>query len=160
MGESFKSKMPLAEARKLADRLAVELLEKGGLEWALVCGSIRREKPEVGDIDVVVIGNLDRLKAPGLPWRYVDGGAKKCTLEYHGRQVNILSTNLVSREAAVLYFTGNATFNLIMRRKAKAHGWKLNEYGLWDGERAVARSEADIMAALGLAWHEPRDRSK
>lgn len=160
MGESFKSKMPLAEAQRLGIQLQTELLEMAGMEWAMVCGSIRRRRPEVGDIDVVVIGNLDRLRNPGLPWRYVDGGAKKCTLDYHGRQVNVLCSDIAGLGAAVLYFTGNATFNLIMRRKAKAKGWKLNEYGLWDGDKRIASDESEIMKMLGLEWHEPEDRSK
>lgn len=160
MGESFKSKMSLGEAEKLALDLRRELV-KSGLRGIHVCGSVRREKPEVGDLDLVVIGDLNWLREPGRPWRYVDGGEKKCTLKYEGRQVNILKTEDGRVGAAMLYFTGNATFNLIMRRKAKAMGLKLNEYGLWKGEEFIAGTyEVDIFDALGMEFKSPRERSK
>ena len=160
MGESFKSKMSLVEAQMLADNLKREL-EKHGHQKVVICGSVRREKPEVGDLDVIVVGDLAWLAEPGRPWRYVDGGAKKCTVDYEGRQVNILKTEWQSLGAAMLYFTGNSTFNLIMRRNAKKAGYKLNEYGLWREDVFVAGlTEQSIFQELGMKYREPKDRSK
>ena len=157
MGESFKSKMPLYEANVLAEELKLDLL-KCGVEDVVVCGSIRRKKPEVGDLDIVVVGSIDHLKDQPY-WRYADGGKKKCTVEYKGRQVNIMATTFESVGAAMLYFTGSSTFNIILRRKAKKLGLKLNEYGLWKDEDLIANTERDIMEELGVEWHEPHERS-
>ena len=160
MGESFKSKMSWSEANKLCDELRV-LLWDFGVGNVHVAGSVRRNKPEVGDIDIIVNGDITKLQGEGHPWRYADGGTKKCTIEYKGRQVNILRTENGRVGAALLYFTGNATFNLIMRRKAKKMGFKLNEYGLWKGDEFIAGTyEQDIFEALGMKYLEPEQRSK
>lgn len=165
MGESFKSKMPLYEANVLAEELKLELL-RTGMEHVEVCGSVRRQKAEVGDLDIVVICRPDLMSALRAPihqnkWRFADGGEKKCTLEYKGRQVNILRTDWDHLGAAKLYFTGNSTFNIVMRRKAKAKGLTLSEYGLKDGAGTLAaRTEEDIFSKLGMEFVQPKDRSK
>lgn len=160
MGESFKSKMPLHEANVLAQELKLELM-RAGLEYVEVCGSVRRCKPEVGDLDMVAVGDITILKSPehAHRWRYADGGKKKCTIEYKGRQVNIMATTFANIGAAMLYFTGNATLNLIMRRKAKKLGMKLNEYGLWKDDLLVTAHEQEIFKHLGMAYKEPNERS-
>ena len=159
MGESFKSKMPLAEAQKLCNELRTLFWDAGAGNMH-VAGSVRREKPEVGDLDLIVSGDITTLRGEGHAWRYADGGKKKCTIEYKGRQVNVLKAEPGAIGAALLYFTGNATFNLIMRRKAKAQGFKLNEYGLWKGDEFIAGTyEQDIFEALGMKYKEPSDRS-
>ena len=61
--------------------------------------------------------------------------------------------------AALLYFTGSKAHNVALRRIAIKKGWKLNEYGLFDGKRVVAgRTEEDVYEALGLAFIPPEMR--
>jgi DNA polymerase (family 10) len=61
--------------------------------------------------------------------------------------------------AALLYFTGSKEHNIELRKRAIAKGWKLNEYGLFDGDKVIAqRNEKDIYEALGLKYCEPRNR--
>jgi DNA polymerase (family 10) len=61
--------------------------------------------------------------------------------------------------AALAYFTGSKDHNVALRRLAQEAGLKLNEYGLFRGERAIAgRSEAELYAALGLPWIAPELR--
>jgi len=169
MGESFKSKMKLYEANALAEQLTLDLM-RAGMTRVEVCGSVRRQKPEVGDLDIVVAGDITQLKLPehAHRWRYADGGIHKCTLEYDGRQVNILradeSPEYGNWGAAILYFTGSSTFNLIMRRKAKKRGLKLNEYGLWTvppyNGWLAGTTEEGIFTALEMAFVPPTSRSK
>jgi DNA polymerase (family 10) len=46
-----------------------------------------------------------------------------------------------------------------LRDRAKRHGWKLNEYGLFHGEKVLAsRTEEEIYAKLGLPWIPPELR--
>jgi DNA polymerase (family 10) len=72
-----------------------------------------------------------------------------------------------------LYFTGDKDINIMMRRKAWKYGWKLNEYGLWNGqswspnsgpfpeERFVAgRTEEEIFEKLGFVYLDPEKRQK
>jgi DNA polymerase (family 10) len=59
----------------------------------------------------------------------------------------------------LLYFTGSKAHNVELRQRAIDRGYKLNEYGLFKGERRVAgRTEADVYAKLGLALIPPELR--
>ena len=61
--------------------------------------------------------------------------------------------------AAPHYFTGSKDHNVALRRIAIERGLKLNEYGVFDGERSLAgRTEADVYAALGLPYIPPELR--
>ena len=53
--------------------------------------------------------------------------------------------------AALMYFTGSKAHNIALRSIANEHGWKLNEYGLFDGSRRIAgATEEEIDEKLGL----------
>ena len=59
-----------------------------------------------------------------------------------------------------LFLTGSQKFNIIVRGEAKRQGYKLNQYGLWQGdERIAGKSEEQIFDALGLKYVRPIDRS-
>ena len=88
-------------------------------------------------------------------------GDKKISFDLkNGLRVDI---RLVKRDqwgAALMYFTGSKEHNISVRKVAIKHGWKLNEYGLFDGEEVVAsKEEEDIYFALGLNYYEPRNRT-
>lgn len=158
MGASFKGKVPLPVACEHARRLCSFLLASG-FRQVEVCGSVRRAKPEVGDLDLVVAGELDWLREPACPWRYVDGGDRKATIEFQGMQVNIVRAEPEEWGAALLYFTGPQQYNIAYRARAKRMGLKLNEHGLWRGEHRVAgRTEEEVYQALGKEWKEPAMR--
>ncbi len=157
MSVSFKSKMTLVEARELAGDL-LALLRQAGIRHAQVCGSVRRQRPEVGDLDLVVDGDLPRLRE-SPHWRWADGGSRKATLEFRGRQVNLLKADEGSWGSAVLYFTGPQGYNIGMRALAKGRGLKLNERGLWRGdERVAGETEMEIYGALGKEYRIPEER--
>ena len=60
---------------------------------------------------------------------------------------------------ALLYFTGSKEHNVRLRGIAKKKGWKLNEYGLFEGEKLIpCRDEAEIFRALGLSYIPPELR--
>lgn len=166
---TFKSKMSLGEAQELADQLVRAFIDLG-MRRAEVCGSVRRRKPVVGDIDIVVDGPLSILREPNrhilvlhglLPWSWVDGGEKKCTLSYHGRQVNVLRSDEEHWGAAMFYFTGPHAYGIAYRVRAKRMGMLLNDKGLWRGTTCLAsRTEKDIYEALGKEYKDPRERGK
>lgn len=156
---SFKSKMPWQYAQDLATELRKILLEVG-MQRVEVCGSIRRGKREVGDLDLVVDGDLQVLV--GDPrWSWVEGGQAKCTLDFRGAQVNLLRSDDDSWGAAILYFTGPHDYNIGYRAMAKRKGMLLNEKGLWkDGRRVAGRTEGEIYTALGREYKRPEERGK
>ncbi len=63
-----------------------------------------------------------------------------------------------------MYFTGSKEHNIALRGIANEYGWKLNEYGLFDGERRIAgATEEEIYKKLKLAPIPPElreDRSE
>ncbi|MCY2948512.1 MAG: PHP domain-containing protein [Planctomycetota bacterium] len=58
---------------------------------------------------------------------------------------------------ALNYFTGSKEHNVLLRQRAQARGWRLNEYEL-EGHTEICTDEADIYKALGLAYVEPEMR--
>jgi DNA polymerase (family 10) len=61
--------------------------------------------------------------------------------------------------AALHYFTGSKAQNIAVRRIAQEHGLKLNEYGVFRGERRMAgETEESVFAAVGLPWIAPELR--
>ncbi len=74
-------------------------------------------------------------------------------------QVDVRVVAAGSFGAACQYFTGSKAHNVALRELAVKAGLKLNEYGLFDGEKMVAAAEeADIYKALGLDYIDPRLR--
>ena len=57
------------------------------------------------------------------------------------------------------YFTGNREHNVKVRKIAISRGLKLNEYGLFDGKKAVsAEDEREVYKKLGIDWIPPELR--
>jgi DNA polymerase (family 10) len=63
--------------------------------------------------------------------------------------------------AALMYFTGSKAHNITLRKRAQKGDLKLNEYGLFRGEKRIAgRTEEEVFRALGLAWIPPEMREE
>ncbi len=61
--------------------------------------------------------------------------------------------------SALLYFTGNRSHTLGLRRMALAQGLRLNEYGLFQrGRRVAGKTEKEVYEALSLSYIEPEKR--
>jgi len=87
-------------------------------------------------------------------------GATKSMVQLgNGMDADLRVVAAESFGAALNYFTGSKDHNVALRRIAIERGLKLNEYGVYDGERAIAgRSEEDVYAALGLPYIPPELR--
>jgi DNA polymerase (family 10) len=61
--------------------------------------------------------------------------------------------------SALQYFTGSKAHNIKLRDIAKAKKLKLNEYGVFRGEKAIAgKTEEEVYRCLGLPLIPPRLR--
>lgn len=158
---TFKSKMPLAEAATIAEWLKHNLFALGAVR-VQIAGSIRRGAPEIGDIDIIVeAANWPEplTKLPGVEW--VEGGDRKATLRYQGKQINVLRSDEDSWGAALFYFTGPSHYVVGYRVRAKKMGMTLNEYGLFrDGVNIASRREEDIYTALDKTYKQPHLRGE
>lgn len=133
------------------------------VERAVVAGSYRRRRETVGDLDVLVQGP-DQVMAGILRYpaieRVMMAGTTRASLRLRGgMQVDVRVVGADSFGAALQYFTGSKAHGIALRRRARAQGCKLNEYGLFrDGQQLAGRSEADIYRALGLPLIAPELR--
>lgn len=137
-----------------------------GVERCEVAGSFRREKETVGDIDVLVVTRSakdvsDAIAELPIVRDVVAHGDKKLSFDLKsGIRVDIRFVKRDQWGAALLYFTGSKEHNIALRRRAIERGWKLNEYGLFEGQTIIAsREEEDIYDALDLPYIEPTTRT-
>ena len=156
-------KLPVAEEE--AQALIAYLKPSVGKGEITVAGSYRRRRETVGDLDIVatarktnVVG--DRLIAYENVAEVLAHGATRTTIVLRsGIQVDLRVVPARSYGAALLYFTGSKSHNIALRGLANERGWKLNEYGLFDGNRRIAgATEVEIYKKLGLAFVPPELR--
>lgn len=129
-----------------------------------VTGSVRRQKPVVNDIDIVLIAsdhwNLSR-EIKGLGPAKVSG-EKLHRTSYNGVQIDIYFATDETWATLLLIRTGSKESNIRLATLAKKKGWHLavSGDGLFNekGERIAGDSEESIYAALGLPYLKPEKR--
>jgi DNA polymerase (family 10) len=143
-----------------------------GVKRIELCGSIRRRKETIKDIDILVSSDdpdpvMDRFVAlPGVVKVTGRGDTKASVVVNAGSTAHPLHINadlrIVSDEQypfALHYFTGSKEHGIAMRVRAQKYGLKLNEYALGGPDRSVpCKTEADIFGALDLAYIPPELR--
>jgi DNA polymerase (family X) len=130
-----------------------------------VCGSIRRRKEIVRDVDILVGGGDPRsitsffTSLPEVEEVLVSGETKTSCRLKSGIEADLRIVTTEEFPYALMYFTGSKEHNVKLRGIAKKKGLKLNEYGLFDGEKLIAvKSEDEIYRVLGLAYVVPELR--
>ncbi len=162
-------RVPSYEAVPLAERLVAGLRELEGVVDAAYAGSLRRFREDVGDLDLLV--SAPEEVAPSvMGWvaehDVVDevighGDTKTSILTRDGVQVDVRVVPPASFGAALVYFTGSKAHNIRLRQRALERGLTLNEYELAEvegGARVAGETEAEVYAALDLAWIPPEVR--
>jgi len=155
----------LSTALETAEELTAYLKELKVVEQVTPAGSLRRGKETVGDLDLLVTGRDHKRIAehfaqyPGIAQVLAKGADKVSVKLRNDLQVDIRLLERESYGAALQYFTGSKEHNVALRDRAKRHGWKLSEYGLFEGDKVIAsRTEEEIYAKLGLPWIPPELR--
>jgi DNA polymerase (family 10) len=164
LGES-STKMLLVEAMDHASRLINDVGSDGAFEL-YVCGSIRRGKELVGDVDLVVVPKTEGKTLLDLAQKLRGGmvlarGQSKLTwVSPAGVQFDFRLAKREQLGAMKLYFTGSKDHNVALRTHALKMGYKLSEFGLFrrDGTLVGGASEEEIYSELGLQYIEPELR--
>lgn len=128
-------------------------------------GSFRRRLETVGDLDILVQATNRSaateaiLKYPGIE-RVLSRGPERVTVQLGGAlQVDFRFFEPEAFGAALMYFTGSKPHNIALRKLVQRNKWKLNEYGLFKGNRRLAgATEEEVYAKLGLKWIPPELR--
>jgi DNA polymerase (family 10) len=130
-----------------------------------VAGSYRRRKETVGDLDILVTCRssrkiMDRLTAFEGVAEVLARGKTKCSVRLrNGLQLDLRAVTEQSYGAALVYFTGSKQHNILLRRLGQHRGLKINEYGVFRGNRRIAgRTEEEVYRAVGLPCIEPELR--
>jgi DNA polymerase (family 10) len=165
MGQAGKDRRrPIAQAMPLARELVRALEALPGVERAQCCGSLRRLRETVADVDVVVASREASsvreafLALPMVREAIGSGDTKTSVLTATGLQLDLRIVEPRQFGAACQYFTGSKAHNIRLRQRALARGFVLNEYGLSDaqtGEVIASETEEAIYRALGLPLVPP-----
>ncbi len=155
---------PIAEVMPIARELVAALEALPAVERAQYCGSLRRLRETVADVDIVAASREPSsirdafVKLPTVREVIGSGDTKTSVLTTTGLQVDLRIVEPPQFGAACQYFTGSKAHNIKLRQRALARGWLLNEYGLSDaqtGEVIARESEEAIYRALGLPLIAP-----
>ena len=152
-------------AWRTAEELVEYLKEFKSVEQVTPAGSLRRGRETVGDLDLLVTGRDHAgiaehfVKFRGVYEVLAHGEDKVSVKLKNEMQVDVRLLERDSYGAALQYFTGSKEHNVVLRDRAKRRGWKLSEYGLFEGEKVLAsRTEEEIYEKLGLEWIPPELR--
>jgi DNA polymerase (family 10) len=155
----------LDTAYETAELLTAWLRDSKNVEEVTPAGSLRRGRETVGDLDLLVTGSNPTaiadhfVKFPGIATVLVKGEDKVSVKLTHDMQVDVRLIDRSAFGAALHYFTGSKEHNVALRDRAKRQGWKLSEYGLFQGDTVLAsRTEEEIFSKLGLPWIPPELR--
>jgi DNA polymerase (family 10) len=147
----LENKLSWLEAGCIAVGIANRLK---GLQKYKICGSIRRRKEEVGDIDIVaILSDREALEKSieDIAGRILAKGERKYRFVTQEIQIDLVVADEESYEPSILYLTGSKWFNVRCRARAKKLGYLLNEYGLWDKDgNLVENNEISILSILGM----------
>ena len=132
-------------------------------ERVAYAGSLRRMKEIVHDVDVLAAStNVEQTMKAFLGMPFIEsvlaqGPTKASVRVQDDLQVDLRVIEPKSWGAAMHYFTGSKAHNIRMRERALKHGFKLNEYGLFDGndKEIAAGTEEEIFDKLGLPYIPP-----
>jgi DNA polymerase (family X) len=159
-------RVPYEQAKALADHIVDSMREI--VDVVMICGSIRRKKPDSKDIDLVAIVSSEQRDSLIYKFGVMGvvnelGNAKLgMTIEHNGIRMNVdlWYADTKSFGAAILYATGSKEYCVKLRTLAASKGWRLNEKGLFDStsQRIAGRTESDVLHTLGLPWVEPENR--
>ncbi len=136
-----------------------------------IVGSYRRRVKDSKDVDIMIIGEKEKL----VEYEAKLGASSKLHVYARGPdkfsaimrvptikkwfRVDVFRCAKDEAPAHLLYSTGSAQFNILMRSIAKNKGYLLNQKGLFRGQTLVkTTSEKEIFEILGMKWREPHER--
>ncbi len=165
--EEAGKRIGIGWALPLAQSYCDALLRVAGVSQVQYCGSLRRGKETVGDIDILVCAAAATVPAITRAvlaheetQQTIGAGETKISIRTRaGLQVDFRIVAASHWGAALQYFTGSKEHNVRVRELAVKRGLKLNEWGLFKDQQSIAGAiEQEIYSALELAWIPPEMR--
>lgn len=155
-----------------AEQMVADLRELPEVLQASIAGSYRRRKEVVGDLDFIVATSEPEvvskffIEHPMVESVMVHGATKSSVRMKSGIQADLRVVTTGEYPFALNYFTGSKEHNIVLRQRALARGWTLNEYRLGLDEKSKITPEAvppidderGLYRALDLDYVEPELR--
>ncbi len=168
---SSQNRILLADALAIADLIVGQLHQLDCLDRIELAGSLRRCCETIGDIDLLAQADGDDnakkiiqtfTQLPGAR-EVLATGQTKASIRFAEPdiypdliQVDLRVISSESMGAAWQYFTGSKYHNIRLREIAGRKKLKLNEYGLFKGDKQIAgQNELQIYKKLGLSYIPP-----
>ena len=160
-----KARRIIGEIYPLIKQIEKNLSQLPGVKSAIAAGSVRRMKETIGDIDYLVVTSKPEpvmeffTKMPEVQEVVGKGPAKAFVRLTNGMDADLLVVPEESWGSALQYFTGSKEHSVELRKIAISMGLRLNEWGVFRGEKRVAgTTEEEVYQALGLQWIPPEMR--
>ncbi len=150
-----------------AERILTALLEMPQSLYGHVGGSIRRGRPTIGDIDLLIASHdaqplMDAFITRPDVARVLGSGPTKSAVELlSGQQCDLRVIPPERYGTALVYFTGSQAHNIRLRELARDRGYTLNEWAftpLEGGDETLCDTEEGVYEKLGLPWIPPELR--
>lgn len=166
---------PLGVALPAAQAILDQLLALPGAIEGAIAGSIRRGRPTIGDVDLLVASDdaapiMDVfVNLPNVA-RVLGHGPTKSSIELlNGLQVDLRVLEKARWGTALNYFTGSQAHNIRMRELALAKGYSLNEHALRpldadgnmiddESQHVLCATEEELYERVGLPYIPPELR--
>lgn len=160
---------PLGVALPAAQAILDQLLALPGAIEGAIAGSIRRGRPTIGDVDLLVASDdaapiMDVfVNLPNVA-RVLGHGPTKSSIELlNGLQVDLRVLEKARWGTALNYFTGSQAHNIRMRELALAKGYSLNEHALRpldadgnmiddESQHVLCATEEELYERVGLPY--------
>lgn len=167
--ESFAGQFRLGAVASVVESLLDDLRDHPEAHRVAVCGSYRRAKEVVHDIDLLVATSKPSeltayfVSLAGIQKVLMHGDTKASVILDNGLQCDLRAVTNKQFPFALQYFSGSKEHNVALRQLALRRGWSLNEYDFTvvrDDAQALPEvdEEKDIYHALGLPFIEPELR--
>jgi DNA polymerase (family X) len=158
---------PLGVALPVAREVMAYLRLTTDAEDLTVAGSVRRQEPTVGDVDILCTSpSAEIVIAAFTAWEraeavLAEGPTKASIWLAGGLQIDlrVLPSHLYGN--LLQHFTGSREHNIQFRELAARKNLRVSENGivdLTDGRTIACRTEEEVYATLGLAYVPPEMR--
>jgi DNA polymerase (family 10) len=152
-------------AMQLAKQLKESLQDSGLIIRCSEGGSLRRKKETVKDIDI--LASSDKVQEvmkiftnhPFVEQVASKGDTKSSVFLKDGIAADLRIVGDDQYPYALHHFTGSKEHNTALRHIAKQQGIKVNEYGLFKGEKLIkCTTEEEIFKVFGMCYIPPELR--
>ncbi len=157
-------RMLLGDALPAAEKFLAVVRKLDLVSRAELAGSLRRGRETIGDLDMLVtsknsVAALAKITQLPEVSRVLALGPTRATILIDDMQVDIRAVAPESFGAALQYFTGSKPHNTHLRALARQRGLKINEYGVFRGEKKLGgMHEDDVYRLLNMPTIPPELR--